>query len=170
MTGFMPQRAETMTWTKNALGAEVTRVFTNGAVLTVVRGKKGDLVPDHGYTHGAVSYVVSGELEIDGTVLHAGDAGSYRGGSGYYSVKFLTDADLRRRPDRRGPPDDPGHRRTGGRAPRRLIEVLRQGLLTQRLLTQRLLTQGLLMHGRLMRVETQNSGPARWAGPLSKRW
>lgn len=92
MTGFMPQRAETMTWTKNALGAEVTRVFTNGAVLTVVRGKKGDLVPDHGYTHGAVSYVVSGELEIDGTVLHAGDAGSYRGGSGYYSVKFLTDA------------------------------------------------------------------------------
>jgi hypothetical protein len=92
MTGFMPQRAESTVWTKNALGAEVSRVFTNGAMLTVVRGKQGDLVPDHGYTHGAATYVVSGTVDIDGHELSAGDAGSYRGGSGYYAVKFLTDA------------------------------------------------------------------------------
>ena len=52
MPGFKPVPAGSTTWTKNVLGAEVTRLYTNGAVLTVVRGKKGDLVPAHGYTHG----------------------------------------------------------------------------------------------------------------------
>jgi len=92
MPGFNPLPAGSTTWTKNVLGAEVTRLYTNGAVLTVVRGKKGDLVPDHGYTHGSVTYVVSGRLDIDGYVLGPGDAGSYKPGSGYFAVRFLEDS------------------------------------------------------------------------------
>jgi hypothetical protein len=92
MPGFKPLPAGSTTWTKNVLGAEVTRLHTNGAVLTVVRGKKGDLIPAHGYTHGSVTYVVSGRLDIDGHVLVAGDGGSYQPGSGYYAVRFLEDS------------------------------------------------------------------------------
>ena len=92
MSGFSPLPAGSMTWTKNVLGAEVTRLYTNGAVLTVVRGSKGDLVPDHGYSHGCVTYVVSGRLDIDGHILGPGDAGSYRPGSGYFAVRFLEDS------------------------------------------------------------------------------
>jgi hypothetical protein len=92
MPGFHPVPAGSTTWTKNVLGAEVTRLHTNGAVLTVVRGKKGDLVPDHGYTHGCVTYVVSGSLDIDGHILGPGDAGSYKPGGGYFAVRFLEDS------------------------------------------------------------------------------
>ena len=92
MSGFNPLPAESMTWTKNVLGAEVTRLYTNGAVLTVVHGKTGDLVPDHGYTHGAITYVVSGRLDIDGHIMGPGDAGSYKPGSGYFAVRFLEDS------------------------------------------------------------------------------
>ncbi len=92
MPGFEPVPAATTTWTKNVLGAEVTRLYTNGAVLTVVRGKKGDFIPAHGYTHGCVTYVVSGLLDIDGHILSPGDAGSYQPGSGYFAVRFLEDS------------------------------------------------------------------------------
>ena len=77
---------------KNSLGAEVTRLHTNGAMLTVVTGKAGDLVPPHGYSHGSVTYVVSGQLEIDGQVLSPGDAGLYEPGTGYFAVRFLEDS------------------------------------------------------------------------------
>ena len=87
MPGFQTLPADSMTWTQNVLGAEVTRLYTDGAVLTVVRGHKGDLVPAHGYTHGSVTYVVSGRLDIDGHVLSAGDGGSYRPGGGYFAVR-----------------------------------------------------------------------------------
>jgi hypothetical protein len=93
MPGFRQLPASSMVWSKNVLGAEVTRLPTNGAVLTVVRGVTGDLVPAHGYSHGSVTYVVSGSVEIDGTVLHAGDGGSYQPSSGgYYAVRFLEDS------------------------------------------------------------------------------
>jgi len=91
MPGFERLPHDQMRWTKNVLGAEVTRLYTNGAVLTVVHGKAGDVIPPHGYTHGSVTYVVSGELDFDGEKLSAGDAGRYQPGSGYYPVKFLTD-------------------------------------------------------------------------------
>ena len=92
MPGFTPLSAESITWTKNVLGAEVTRLYTNGAVLSVVRGKKGDLVPPHGYSHGSVTYVVSGLLEVDGHTMKPGDAGSYQPGGGYFAVRFLEDS------------------------------------------------------------------------------
>ena len=92
MPGFDPLPSGSMKWTQNVLGAEVTRLYTDGAVLTVVRGRKGDLVPAHGYTHGSVTYVVSGRLDIDGNVLTAGDGGSYRPGGGYFAVRFLEDS------------------------------------------------------------------------------
>jgi hypothetical protein len=91
MAGFEKLPRDQMTWIQNVLGAEVTRLYTNGAVLTVVRGKAGDIIPPHGYTHGSVTYVVEGELDIDGEKLVVGDAGRYQPGSGYYAVKFLTD-------------------------------------------------------------------------------
>jgi hypothetical protein len=92
MPGFQPRPASSLTWTKNVLGAEVARLHTNGAMLTIVRGKAGDLVPEHGYTHGSITYVVSGRLDVDGHVLTAGDSGSYRPGDGYYAVRFLEDS------------------------------------------------------------------------------
>jgi hypothetical protein len=82
---------EDMTWTRNLLGSRVTRLHTEGAVLTVVQGREGDVVPAHGYSRGSITFVVSGRIEIDGGVLTPGDAGVYRPG-GYFSVKFLTDA------------------------------------------------------------------------------
>jgi hypothetical protein len=91
MSGFQPLPKSAMSWTKNVLGAEVTRLYTNGAVLTVVRGSAGDLVPAHGYSEGSITYVVSGRVDVDGHVLAAGDAGSYQPG-GYYAVRFLEDS------------------------------------------------------------------------------
>jgi hypothetical protein len=91
MPGFDLLPADSMRWTQNVLGSEVTRLYTDGAVLTVVRGRKGDLVPAHGYTHGSVTYVVSGRLNIDGHELAAGDGGSYRP-AGYFAVRFLEDS------------------------------------------------------------------------------
>ena len=67
--------AETMAWTRNVLGSRVTRLRTEGAVLTVVHGREGDVVPAHGYTEGSITYVVAGRVEIDGTVFAPGDAG-----------------------------------------------------------------------------------------------
>ena len=69
MPGFKPLPASSITWTQNVLGAEVARLYTNGAVMTIVRGNAGDLIPAHGYSHGSVTYVVSGRLDIDGQVL-----------------------------------------------------------------------------------------------------
>jgi len=92
MTGFTPVPAGDMSWERNVLGSEVTRLRTDGAMLTIVHGRKGDIVPAHGYSKGSVTYVVSGTVEIDGTVLGPGDAGTYRAPGGFFSVKFLEDA------------------------------------------------------------------------------
>lgn len=92
MSGFTPVPASAMTWERNVLGSEVTRLRTDGAMLTIVHGRKGDIVPPHGYTKGSVTYVVSGLIEIDGTVMGPGDAGTYKAPAGYFSVKFLEDS------------------------------------------------------------------------------
>jgi hypothetical protein len=92
MSGFSPVPAGDMSWERNVLGSEVTRLRTDGAMLTIVHGRKGDIVPAHGYSKGCVTYVVAGRIEIDGTVLGPGDAGTYRAPGGFYSVKFLEDA------------------------------------------------------------------------------
>jgi hypothetical protein len=60
-------------------------------MLTLVRGKKGDVVPAHGHTYGSITYVVTGAVEIEGTELRAGDAGCYSPG-GYFTVRFLEDS------------------------------------------------------------------------------
>jgi len=91
MSGFEHLFRDDQTWFKNDLGSEVTRFHTDGAQLTVVHGRKGDVVPAHGYSRGSVTYVVTGSLEIDGKVLRAGDAGIYRTG-GYFAVRFLEDS------------------------------------------------------------------------------
>jgi hypothetical protein len=80
MSGFTPVPAGDMSWERNVLGSEVTRLRTDGAMLTIVHSK------------GCVTYVVAGRIEIDGTVLGPGDAGSYRAPGGFFSVKFLEDA------------------------------------------------------------------------------
>lgn len=92
MSSFNPVPASAMTWERNVLGSEVTRLRTDGAMLTIVHGRKGDTVPPHGYTKGSVTYVVSGRIEIDGIVLGPGDAGTYKAPGGFYGVKFLEDA------------------------------------------------------------------------------
>jgi hypothetical protein len=92
MSAFTPIPLDAMRWEKNVLGSEVTRLRTDGAMLTVVHGRAGDSVPAHGYSKGCVTYVVSGRIQIDDAVLNAGDAGTYTAPGGYYSVKFLEDS------------------------------------------------------------------------------
>jgi hypothetical protein len=92
MTGFQALPVSEQTWFKNVLGSEVTRFYTDGAVLTVVHGRKGDTVPSHGYSKGSATYVVSGKIEIDGVTLGAGDAGIYKADSGFFGVRFLEDS------------------------------------------------------------------------------
>jgi hypothetical protein len=92
MSAFTPVSHDSLTWEKNVLGSEVTRLRTDGAMLTVVHGRAGDVVPPHGYSKGSVTYVVTGRIQIDDAVLGAGDAGTYAAPGGFYSVKFLEDA------------------------------------------------------------------------------
>jgi hypothetical protein len=92
MSGFSRVLATQLSFEKNVLGSEVTRLRTDGAMLTIVHGRKGDTVPAHGYSKGSVTYVVSGTIEVDGTVLGPGDAGTYSAPGGFFSVKFLEDS------------------------------------------------------------------------------
>lgn len=92
MAGFTPVPGPSMTWERNVLGSQVTRLHTDGAMLTIVQGAAGDVVPAHGYSKGCVTYVVTGAIEIDGTVLRSGDAGTYVAPGGYFAVKFLEDS------------------------------------------------------------------------------
>lgn len=92
MSGFAPIPQSAMEWERNVLGSEVTRLRTDGAVLTVVHGRAGDVVPEHGYTRGCVTYVVSGCIQVGGAVLGPGEAGTYTAPGGYFSVKFLEDS------------------------------------------------------------------------------
>ena len=81
-----------MQWERNVLGSEVARLRTDSAKLTIVHGRRGDVVPAHGYSKGCVTYVVSGRIEIDGRILGPGDAGTYKAPGGFFNVKFLEDA------------------------------------------------------------------------------
>lgn len=92
MSAFTPIPASAMQWERNVLGSTVTRLRTDGAMLTVVHGREGDIVPEHGYTRGSVTYVVSGRIQIGGAVLSAGEAGTYSAPGGYFSVRFLEDS------------------------------------------------------------------------------
>lgn len=92
MSSFQTTHAANMRWEKNVLGSTVTRLRTDGAMLTIVNGRKGDVVPAHGYSKGSVTYVVTGSIDVDGETLVAGDAGTYVAPGGYFTVKFLEDA------------------------------------------------------------------------------
>jgi hypothetical protein len=91
MSGFTPVPAPEQEWVHNVLGSRVTRFNAAGAQLTVVHGRKGDVVPAHGYSMGSITYVVAGRIDVDGVVLAAGDAGTYAP-PGWFSVRFLEDA------------------------------------------------------------------------------
>lgn len=92
MSAFTPVPADAMVWERNVLGSEVTRLRTDGAMMTVVHGRAGDVVPAHGYSKGSVTYVVSGRIQVDDVILGPGDAGTYTAPGGYFTVKFLEDA------------------------------------------------------------------------------
>lgn len=92
MSAFTPVPADAMVWERNVLGSEVTRLRTDGAMMTVVHGRAGDVVPAHGYSKGSVTYVVSGRIQVDDDILGPGDAGTYTAPGGYFTVKFLEDA------------------------------------------------------------------------------
>lgn len=92
MAGFNVVPGASMAWERNVLGSEVTRLRTDGAMLTIVHGRKGDVVPAHGYSKGCVTFVVSGRIDIEGTPLAAGDAMTYKSPGGFFTVKFLEDS------------------------------------------------------------------------------
>ncbi len=91
MSAFTPVSHDALTWEKNVLGSEVTRLRTDGAMLTVVRpcGRRRAAAR---LSKGCVTYVVTGRIQIDDAILGAGDAGTYAAPGGFYSVKFLEDA------------------------------------------------------------------------------
>jgi hypothetical protein len=91
MSGFHPVPADQQHWIRNVLGSRVTRFNAAGAQLSVVHGKAGDVVPPHGYSQGSITYVVSGRIEINGSELTVGDAGTY-GPPGYFAVRFIEDS------------------------------------------------------------------------------
>ena len=62
---------------KGRAGSDV-RLRTDGAMLTVVHGRAGDVVPAHGYSKGCVTYVVTGRIQIDDAVLGAHCCVKYR--------------------------------------------------------------------------------------------
>jgi hypothetical protein len=92
MSGFEVHRASGFSWERNVLGSQVTRLRTDGAMLTIVEGRAGDVVPAHGYSRGSVTYIVRGAVEINGEILRAGDGGTYSPPGGYFAVKFLEDS------------------------------------------------------------------------------
>lgn len=92
MSAFTPVPSDALTWERNVLGSMVTRLRTDGAMLTVVHGRAGDVVPAHGYSKGSVMYVVSGHITVDDAPMTAGDAGTYSAPGGYFTVKFIDDA------------------------------------------------------------------------------
>ncbi|MGW6836504.1 hypothetical protein ACWGCI_24285 [Streptomyces sp. NPDC054949] len=91
MPGYTPLPAEEMKWERNELGLESSRLTTDGAMLTIVRGKAGDHVAPHGHTRGSLMYVVSGRINVDGHELVGGFGGKCNG-SGFYPVDFLEDS------------------------------------------------------------------------------
>lgn len=92
MSDFTTVPRDAQSWERNVLGTKVTRLRTDGAMLTIVQGRAGDVVPAHGYSKGAVTYVVSGRVQVDDDVLGPGDAGTYFAPGGYFTVKFLEDS------------------------------------------------------------------------------
>ena len=92
MGTLTPVTSGAMAYERNVLGSEVTRLRTDGAMLTIVHGRAGDVVPAHGYSKGSVTYVVSGRIAIDGTELAPGDAATYVAPGGYFTVRFLQDS------------------------------------------------------------------------------
>ncbi len=79
-------------WQPTDYGAEVARFQYPGMKISVVRGKKGVRVPDHGHSHGSFIYVGSGRINVDNETLFQGEGGACRPGSGFYPTVFEEDS------------------------------------------------------------------------------
>lgn len=79
MSGYTPLLQSTFAWDDD-YGAEgfpdihLARLEAVGMKVSVVRGDAGSIMPPHAHSHGAITFVVSGSIEIDGQIYGPGDA------------------------------------------------------------------------------------------------
>lgn len=97
MPGYTSLLQSTFEW-EDDYGAEgfpdvhLARLEAVGLKVSVVRGEAGSIMPPHAHSHGAMTYVVSGEIEIDGTTYGPGDAAVCAPNNrGQGQVTFLAD-------------------------------------------------------------------------------
>lgn len=93
MTGLQRVPGQDMMWLRNEIGSKVFRLPTRETQLVVIQGRRGEHVPVHGYTHGAVLYVASGRIRFDGEEYAAGDGAVFAPGHDhYFTGVFLEDS------------------------------------------------------------------------------
>jgi hypothetical protein len=97
MSGYTPLLQSTFEW-EDDYGAEgfpdihLARLEAVGMKVSVVKGEAGSIMPPHAHSHGAITYVVEGRVEIDGTEYGPGDAAVCAPRNrGQGQVNFLTD-------------------------------------------------------------------------------
>lgn len=97
MSGYTSLLQSTFEW-EDDYGAEgfpdvhLARLEAVGLKVSVVRGEAGSIMPPHAHSHGAMTYVVDGEIEIDGVRYGPGDAAICAPNNrGQCQVTFLTD-------------------------------------------------------------------------------
>jgi hypothetical protein len=95
--GYTPMLKSTFEWDDD-YGAEgfpdihLARLQAAGVKVSVVKGEEGSIMPPHAHSHGAITYVVEGQIEIDGVIYGPGDAAVCAANNrGQGQVTFLTD-------------------------------------------------------------------------------
>jgi len=91
MSGYKHLKAADFAWAKSETGLETVRFEGDGVIMSVVKGKKGDIGKEHSHSEGSYMYVVQGKIEVDNQILEVGDAGYCHNG-GQYGCRFLEDS------------------------------------------------------------------------------
>ena len=93
MTGLQRVAAHDMMGLRNEIGSTVFRLPARETQLVVIQGRRGEHVPVHGYTHGAVLYVAAGRIRFDDEEYAAGDGAVFQPGhERYFTGVFLEDS------------------------------------------------------------------------------
>ena len=91
MPGYTPRFQNMFNWEDMEGGGKVVRLGDDNVKMSIVKLNKGESYPGHAHSVGSYMYVVSGEIEIDGHVLSAGDAGNCGDINAPYSISATQD-------------------------------------------------------------------------------
>jgi quercetin dioxygenase-like cupin family protein len=94
MPGYEHIRAGDIVWETDYDGVHVARFEHEGMKVAILRGKKGQSVPDHRHTRGSFLWVLSGRVIVDNQELVRGEGGKCNPGTGHYPVQFVEDAEV----------------------------------------------------------------------------